>query len=181
MTILVPFFLIIFCVCGAKADIDLQTTQPLKDPLTLHEDPFITYQQMQKIIPTDMHPSDNQSLVLSKVADRGINEWLKSDGMKNSPLVQTVDDTQKKLKTDVTVSDSSDPNAVQHKFSFRVEALQALAKMEYTGWTRATVAYDAKASETNFELHKQLFADKDLILSHKAREGTSSVGVGWKW
>jgi len=157
------------------------TTQPLKDPLVLQDDPFITYKQMQKVLPTDMAPTDNQSLVFSKVADRGLNEWLKSDGMKNSPLVQTVDDTQKKLKTDVTVNQSSDPDVVQHKFSFRVEALQALAKMEYTGWTRATVAYDAKASETNFEIHKQLFDNKDLILGHKAREGTSSLGVGWKW
>lgn len=180
--LVVPFFLIIFCVCGAKADIDLETTQPLKDPLVLKEDPYVTYQQMQKILPQDMKPTDNQGVVFAGVADRGLNEWLKSDSMKNSPLVQTVDETQQKLKTDVVVNqNTTDPDVVQHKFSFKVEAIQALAKMEYTGWTHAIVAYDAKASETKFEIHKQLFADKDLILAHKAREGTSTVGVGWKW
>ncbi|MNL73456.1 hypothetical protein D3C87_1989180 [compost metagenome] len=72
---------------------------------------------------------------------------------------------------------------MKHKFSFRVEAFQALAKFEYTGWMKAAVNYDAKAAQTNIQFSEKVFANKDLTLTHKAssKEALSMVGLGWNF
>ena len=143
--------------------------------------PKITQKDVAEIIPTNMQPTSDPGQVAGRVADRGLNYWLNSPAMKDSTLVRVVDETQQKLKTDVEVQGAE--NEVKHKFSFRVEAFQALAKLEYTGWLKAAVNYDAKVAETNIQLSEKVFTNKDLTLTHKgnSKEALSMVGLGWNF
>ena len=182
MRLLVSCLLLMMTFSGACwAKVDLRTTKPLvipEDKVT----PKITKEDVAKIIPLDIKKDESTGSVMSRIADRGFNLWFNSEFMKNSALGRAVEETQEKLKTDVVVP-ASTPHGVVHKFSFRVEAFQALAKMEYSGWLKAAINYDAKASETDIQFKDKVLDNKDLIVSHKANkeQGLSMIGLAWSW
>lgn len=165
--------------CGAK--VDLRTTEPLEIPQD-EVTPRITQEDVARIIPTDIRQGESTGSVMSRIADRSFNLWFNSAVVKNSALGRVVEQTQEKLKTDVIVP-SEKPDGVAHKFSFRFEAFQALAKLEYTGWLKAAVNYDAKVSETDIQFKDKVLKNKDLIVSHKANkeQGLSMIGLAWSW
>ncbi len=109
----------------------------------------------------DLPTGASESTVMTRIADKGFNLWFNSSAMKATTLGRMAETAQEKLKTDVVVPASS-PKGVSHKFSFRVEAFQALAKMEYTGWLKAAVNYDAKASATRHFPKEKSFITKIL-------------------
>jgi hypothetical protein len=161
--------------------VDLRTTEVFvipKDTVT----PRVTSADIAKIIPTDMAAGESGTMVMTRIADKSFNLWFNSTAMQDSPLVRIAEKTQKTLNTDVVVA-AKNPNEVSHKISFRVEAFQALAKLEYSGWTKCVVNYDAKVSQTNVELKEKVFHNKDLVLSHKKNpaEGLSMIGLAWTW
>lgn len=165
--------------CWAK--VDLRTTKPLiipEDKVT----PKITKEDVAKFIPLDIKSHESTSSIMTRIADRGFNMWFNSPIVKNSLLGRAVEETQEKLKTDVVVP-AATPRGISHKFSFRVEAFQALAKIEYTGWVKAAVNYDAKASVTDIQLKDKVLNNKDLVVSHKAdkEQGLSMIGLAWSW
>ncbi|KYG67060.1 hypothetical protein AZI86_08590 [Bdellovibrio bacteriovorus] len=175
-------FLILFgfsCTCPAK--VALKSTKRLIIPVD-NVTPKITSEDVAKVIPLDLKEGDSQGTVFGRIADRGFSLWFNSSFVKSSALGQMAERTQEKLKTDVVVP-AGTPNGVSHKFSFRVEAFQALAKLEYSGWLKASVNYDAKASCTDILFKEKVLENKDLVVSHKVskEEGLSMVGLGWSF
>lgn len=166
--------------CPCLARVDIKTTKPMIIPMD-KVTPRITKKDVEQIIPTDFTPDDGSSTVFSRIADRGFNYWYKNSEFKNSAVGRAAENAQEKLKTDVVVP--SNKKGMNHKFSFRVEAFQTLAKMEYSGWTKAAVNYNAARAQTNFEVSEKVWKDKDLVLSHSvtSRENVSSAGVKWSW
>jgi hypothetical protein len=142
--------------------------------------PKITSDDVSKIIPTDMQATGDSGAVANRIADRGLNYWFNSPAMKESTLGRVAQETQEKLHTDVIV-EGGGAEKIQHKFSFRVEAFQALAKFEYTGWLKAAIDYDARASQTNILFSEKVFSNKELTLTHKTKEALSMVGLGWNF
>lgn len=173
------FLILITSNCFAR--VDVRTTKPLVIPVD-RVSPRITNKDVEQFIPTDMVATSSTDTVMTRIMDRGLNYWYNSSGFKDSALGRAAVETQEKLKTDVTVKGSS-PKATSHKFSFRVEAFQALAKIEYTGWMRAAVNYNAQKAQTNIAVREKIYKDKDIVLSHSmsSREGATSMGVGWSW
>ena len=144
--------------------------------------PTITQADVAKVIPLDFKQGESQSTVLTRIADRGFSLWFNSAAIKSSSLGRMAENAQEKLKTDVVVPANSD-HSVSHKFSFRVEAFQALAKLEYTGWLNASVLYDAKAAASGVFFKDKVFSDKDLVVSHTANreQDLSMVALAWSW
>lgn len=166
---------------GAAARVNVRNTKPLLIPVD-RVSPRITSKQVAEIIPTDVKATDSTGSVMNRIMDRSLNYWYNNSGFKESAIGRVAEETQEKLKTDVVVKGAS-PKATTHKFSFRIEAFQALAKVEYTGWMRAMVDYNAQKAQTNFAVREKIWKDKDLVVSHSmsSREGVSSMGVGWSW
>ncbi len=169
------------CVCKCFAKIDLDATKPLLIPVD-HVTPQITQKDVGEIIPTDVDSTQSTGSMMSRIADRSFQYWYNNSGFKDSAVGRVAESTQEKLKTDVVVPSSS-ASGVTHKFSFKIEAFQALAKMEYTGWIKAMIDYNARAAQTDFSVSEKLFKDKDLVVSHSlsAREGMSSMGLRWSF
>jgi hypothetical protein len=163
------------------ADVSIENTKPLIIPVD-NVTPKITKDDVAKVIPTDVSKADSTGSVMSRIADRSFNLWFNSDTVQESLLGRVVQETQETLKTDVVVPASS-KKGVSHKFSFRVEAFQTLAKMEYKGWLNAAINYNARAAETDVEIKEKVFTDKSLVLSHKgtSKEGLSMIGLAWQW
>lgn len=182
MRILVSFFIFMGFTCPCLAKVDLKSTKRLVIPVD-NVTPKITSEDVAKVIPTSGIPSGaSESEIMTRVVDRTVNMWFNSPAIKNSIVGRAVEQTQEKLKTDVEVKPST-PEGVTHKFSVKIEAFQALAKVEYRGWMNAIVNYDAKASATDFELSEKVFDNKKLIVSHKANkdQDLSMIGLAWSW
>lgn len=180
MKLVVSTLIIMFSpVCFAK--VDIKTTKPMIIPVD-NVTPRITEKDVEEVVPTDISQGESGNSVISRMLDKGFNYWYKNSELKKSSVGRAADAAQEKLKTDVVVP-AATKNGTNHKFSFRVEAFQTQAKLEYTGWTKAAVKYDASHARTNFEVSEKVWKDKDLVLSHSvtSREDVSSVGVKWAW
>lgn len=177
----VSFLLILIFSGSCWAKMDLKSTKRLVIPVD-HVTPKITSADVAKVVPLDLRQGDSEGTCLTRIADRGVTLWLNSTFMKESSLGRIAEKTQEKLKTDVVVP-ASDPLGVSHRFSFRIEAFQALAKFEYSGWLKAAVNYDAKAAATDILFKEKVFLNKDLVLSHKAsrEQDFSMIGLAWTW
>lgn len=181
MKLFVSAIILIMCPM-TYARVDIKTTKPMIIPVD-NVTPKITEKDVEEVVPTsEIAPTDSGSSVISRILDKGFNYWYKNSELKKSAVGRAADSAQEKLKTDVVVP-AATKNGVSHKFSFRVEAFQTQAKLEYTGWTKAAVKYDASHARTNFEVSEKVWKNKDLVLSHSvtSREDVSSVGVKWSW
>ncbi|MDG0817115.1 hypothetical protein [Bdellovibrio svalbardensis] len=179
---LLSFALIFLGVSKCHAKVDVASTKPLVIPVD-NVTPKLTSDDVAKVIPCDSSVSGSSaSNMMVRIADRTFNYWFNSPAMKASMLGRAVDETQERLKTDVVVPASS-AQGTTHKFSFRVEAFQALAKMEYSGWMKAAINYDAKASATDILLKEKVFNNKELVVSHQAKkdQDLSMIGLAWQW
>lgn len=164
--------------CLAK--VDIASTKPMIIPVD-NVTPKITTDDVAKVIPLDKSIRDTGTM-MTRIADRSFNLWFNSETVQESLLGRVVQETQETLKTDLVVP-AETKQGVSHKFSFRVECFQALAKLEYTGWLKAAVNYNARDAETNVEFKEKVFVNKDLIISHKGnnKQGLSMVGLAWQW
>ena len=166
-------------VCQAK--VDMRGTKPLIIPVDRYT-PQVTQKTVSNWVPTNMAPSSDQNQVMARIADRSFSSWFNSPEVKATTLGKTAQTVQENMKADVEVPATS-PAGVKHKFSFRVEAFQALAKLEYTGWTKCVFDYDAKSSSSEVQLSEKLFDNKDLVVSHKSssEQDLSFVALRWDW
>jgi hypothetical protein len=164
--------------CFAK--LSVANTQPLTVPVT-QDNGKITEKDVEKIIPTDFKTDDDLNRVAARIADRSIQAWFNSADVQASAFGRTATTVQKKMTTDITVK-SDEPQAVEHKFSLQILALQAMAKVQYTGWLNAVFNYDAKAAESMVEFSEKVF-NKDLFVNHtsSSKGDVSSVGIKWGW
>lgn len=181
MKLIMSFLLLIGFTVPCLGKVDLDSTKPLvipEDKVT----PKLTKDDVAKVIPTDFKQGDDQATVFTRIADRGISLWFNSTTMKETYLGRFAEEAQEKLKTDVVVPAQS-PQGVDHKLSFKIEAFQAMAKFEYTGWLKAAVNYDAKASATDILFKEKILTNKDLILNHKVNkdQNLSMIGLAWTW
>lgn len=165
---------------AAWATLDVNSTRPLVVPVTVAPS-TITEKDVESIIPTDIQPTTNPNSVATRIADRSLQAWLNSPAVKASALGQTADNMQHKMAANITLQ-SDEPEAVAHKFTMQVMALQAMARVQYSGWVNAVFNYDARAAQSVIELSEKVF-DKNLFVNHtsNSREDVSSVGIKWGW
>jgi hypothetical protein len=67
------------------------------------------------------------------------------------------------LRADVTVRD---PNQRDHRFQFRVGAIQGMAKIQYRGLANLELRYEARDSQTGLEWSEKFWGDKKIVLGH---------------
>jgi hypothetical protein len=127
-----------------------------------------------KLIPQDLKPSEDQNDVFSKVADRGLTSWFNSDEMRATSLGKAAKTVEQELQQEVILQTE---DLVQHKFNFNVQAFQALAQIQYKGFFNSALRYNLAQSKFDLEVSRQMFGDKELLLS--ANSDLSQVAVRW--
>lgn len=181
------FFLMLatfFTVNPGWAKVRLSRTVPVKMQIPREKG---QWQNLNLIVPSDIGSMDaadrrDVGVVASKFGDKAIQNWANSPEFRNSSVGRTATTVEKNLKTEVSVPSKS-KKGVDHKVSFQVLALQTTAKMEYKGWTNASVNYDAGKRASKVEVSEKFLRNKDVTLSHTAstKEDVSAVGVRWNW
>lgn len=133
-----------------------------------------------QIVPLDLVPSDDSNRVFSKIADHSLSSLFNSDAMRATPLGQTATEVEQKMKQDLILADQG---RVQHKLTINVQAFQTLAKIDYSGFTNASLQYQARDSSLNFEVSEKINRTRDLILGHlqKPSDRISSMSVRWSF
>lgn len=181
---LAGFFLIMGVlgpVSFCDASVTLESTQPLVIPVD-DVTPRLTSADVAKIIPTNIAPGTATKDVVNKIADKTIGYLMSSTNFKETGLGMFTARAQEKLRVDYALSEGSAQD-VSHKLSFRLEAFQSQAKVEYSGWLNASINYDAKASATDIVLKESIFNNKILSLTHKSKkdQDLSIIGLAWQW
>lgn len=141
-------------------------------------EPLMTSETSQRILPKAIEANESGNSVISKMADNSFGVWWESTPMRRTAIGQAADKAEKKMKAEVAFKDGS---KTEHKITFKVLAMQALAKIEYKGWVQAAVNYDAKASKTEAEVSEKIFTKQDLVLSHAVTPTENKSQVSWRF
>jgi hypothetical protein len=161
------------------ARVDLKQTQLLilpKDTST----PFLSENDKNKIIPNSIHEEQTATEVLAQMADNTFSLWWETTPLRHTAVGKAADEAEKKLNVK---AEYEDKNKVKHAFNFKVLAMQALARIEYKGWVRAAISYDARAAKTEAEVSEKLNTNQDLVISQSitTAESKSQIGLRWSW
>lgn len=131
------------------------------------------------IIPIDMQPSTDQNLVFAQVADRSMNTLLNSETVRQSTVGRAATTVEQKMKQEVVFG--GDRKSVQHKLNFNVQAFQALAQIQYTGYTNAAIKYKIAAAQLDLEVYEKFSGNRDLVLSHSITRDNRLSGLSMRW
>lgn len=133
-----------------------------------------------KILPTALTPGETSDSFVTKVADNSLALYWEESPLRQTSVGRVAESAEKKMKLEVDIKDQENTD---HKFSFKVLAIQTLAKFEYTGWVKAAFNYDFKAAKTEAEIIESISKNQDLVLSQsKTSDDTSSkVSLRWQW
>jgi hypothetical protein len=163
--------------CTAQARVDLKKTKRLVLPIDPSE-PLLSAETSQKILPKNVEQGESGNSVISEMIDNSFSLWWEKSPIKQTSIGKVADKVDKKLKTEVSFGKSADQKT-EHKISVKVLAVQALAKLEYKGWVRAGLNYDARAAKTQAEVLENISAHQDLKLSHSMSSDGNMSQVSW--
>lgn len=135
-----------------------------------------------RVLPKSLTSADSSQTVVSKIIDNSLAYWWDNSELKNTSMGQAATKIEENMKAEMDLG-SSDSGKTDHKISLKVLAMQALAKIEYFGWTKAAINYDAKAAKAELEVFENLSNNKDLVVSHSvtAAESKSQLSLRWNW
>lgn len=136
----------------------------------------------ENVLPKSLTTADSSRSVVTKIIDNSLAYWWNNSEMKNTSVGQAAEAVQNKMKAEMDLG-SSGQNQVGHKLSFKLLAMQALAKLEYKGWFKGALNYDAKSQSAEAEILENLSNNKDLVISHSvtSNENKSQLSLRWNW
>ena len=143
----------------------------------------IRSEDISRIIPTDLRPTNDGGVVASRIGERGINAWLNSPSMKNTGIVKGAQSLERNMASDVAIG-GDEPDSIKHSFKFGVKAEQSKAQLEYAGLMNANVSYQVAASTFNVEVREPVaLLQTDLVFNHiNTRDDQRDVlSVRWNW
>lgn len=138
----------------------------------------------KKVLPKSLTAADSSKTVVSKIIDNSLAYWWDQSEMKKSSIGQAATKIEDKMKAEMDLGTSGEASTkTDHRISLKLLAMQALAKIQYIGWTKAEINYDAKASKAEVEVFENISNNKDLIISHSisAAETKSQLSLRWNW
>jgi hypothetical protein len=144
------------------------------------EEAFITSQDMNKILPSSIDQNEPAERTLKRMGDKAFQVWMKSSSMQKLRVVQTAQSVENAMKAEVRIG-GNQPNEIQHKVNFQVEALQATSKVDYKGYVDASVTYNLRDQVSGVELREKIMKDKDLYVNHSSSKDENLSSVGMKW
>ncbi len=103
--------------------------------------------------------------------------WWDTSPIRTTAVGRAAEKVEKNMRTEVSYK----TNRVEHKISFKVLAVQALAKLEYKGWVNAAINYDARTAKTEAEVSEKISAKQDLVVSHAFMPTGNKSQVAWRW
>lgn len=122
----------------------------------------------------------NDSFALKRLFDKGLKRVMKSSFFKNSSLGRTSENLKEKMHTNVEFSDEKN---MSHKFDFAVELFQGYAQVQYTGFTKAKLRYQASNKRVMmvFEHNLSKYQSMAIETALTGPETTQFVTLNCRW
>lgn len=133
-----------------------------------------------EVVPLDMVASDDSNHVFALIADHSLTSFFNSSAMRATPMGQAATQVEQKMKQDLVIANQGQ---LQHKITVNVQAFQTLARIDYSGFTKASLQYQARDSSLNFEVSEKITRTRNLIIGHlqKPSDRISSLSVHWNF
>ena len=158
--------------------VNMRKTRNLVMPIDITT-PWISAETSEKIQPKSVAADESAASIVSKIADNTLSLWWDTSPVRNTQIGRAAEKVEKNLKTEVSFKEKN--SRTEHKISFKVLAMQALAKLEYKGWVNAAINYDARAEKTEAEVSEKIFTKQDLVISHAMSKEENKSQVAWRW
>lgn len=164
---------------GKVGLVDLQNTRRLNMPY-MKDVSIVSLEFLNRIQPKSVDKNETGNQVLAKMMDRSFSYWWATTPLRKTGLGRAAETIEEKAQVRAELQDS---NNIKHRFDFKIMLSQALAKIEYNGWIKAAVSYDAKSSSTEAEVIKNLDHSKDIIITHLmgSDENLSRISLRVDW
>lgn len=114
------------------------------------------------------------------VADRYANYWWNQSDAKNSSFGQKIEFVESGMQKQLVYGSIGQ---VAHKFDFSFTTFSTVAKLDYEGFFKASVSYQARDSSSQVEMSEKIWNEKNIVLSHSTSsfEQRSAVNLRWSW
>ncbi len=146
----------------------------ISEKVVVRSQPTITYDDVARIMPTDIDPNADSSHVTNRILQRSASALFNSSIVKNSFLMKTAKKVENTTKLDVAIQQENTTGIdapIEHKFNFDFQAFKGEAKMTYTGLIDSKIEYQALNDTLSVSLEEQLSENSKIALSHlKDRE-----------
>ena len=157
----------------------VRPTNPLVLP-TKKESTYDLQHLSVKLLPPKLDAGETSSSLMTKVADNGLALYWEESPLRQTSMGRAAEKVEKKMKVEVDLKDQDNND---HKFCFKVLAIQTLAKIEYTGWVKAAFNYDFKNAKTEAEIIESISQNQDVVLSQtqSVDDQSSKLSFRIKW
>lgn len=176
------FMLILFVGFTAHAKFDLNEAFKLNlaNEVSTSNEAAKFSAKMQKNITT----TDSSKSVMRKMVDNSINYIWETSGLKNTSVGRVVKNVETKMRADLDLGQTTGGSKkTDHKLSFRLLAAQTLAKIEYLGWFKGSVQYNARTTASVAEVTQNISKNQNLIFSHTniKSDNCSQISYQYEW
>jgi hypothetical protein len=140
-------------------------------------------EDISKIIPADMTPTTNGSLVATQILDHSLSNWFNSEAVRSSSIGHTAHRIEKSMEGDLSFG-GTQPESTKHSLKFSMKATQTRADVEYTGLTTAQVTYFVLQEKTNIEIREPVRALNTQVVYNdiaSKEDRTQMVSLRWQW
>ena len=157
--------------------VDIKKTQILKLPQEQGYT-FLSKEDQMRIAPKNVSEKESANSVLARMADNSVSLWWDRTPLRQTALGKAADTVEKKMNLKVEIEDK---NKIKHSMNLKILAMQALARLEYRGWVRAAISYDARAAKTEAELSEDIGETQNIVITHTITTSENKSQLGWRW
>jgi hypothetical protein len=118
---------------------------------------------VKKVIPTNIQPTSDEQLVLSKILDHSVKNLLKSDVLKKSKFGRSVKKAEQSLQADVKIKSGTKSDQINHQFSFNFDAFQGVSNIQYSGFLNASLQNFSRDGKTSLNFIKKVDSKSKII------------------
>ena len=157
--------------------VDIKKTRILSLPQTPNYT-FLSKEDQMRIAPKNISENESADSVLARMADSSVSLWWDTTPLRQSAIGKAADTVEKKMNVKVEIEDK---NKIKHTMNLKILAMQALARLEYRGWVRAAISYDARAAKTEAEVSEDIGETQNIVITHTITSNENKSQLGWRW
>ncbi len=179
LAVLIQLMLCSFASSAYGQYVNVKKTKKLMLPSDVQQESILNVISTE-ILPTNIAAGESESQIFMKMADKGISYYWKVTPLRQTSIGRAAEAVEENMKVEAGFKDTQN---VEHKFNFKILAMQALAKIEYSGWVKAAFNYDAKSEQTKAEIIEAISNNSDIVISHavQSTENQSELSMRWNW
>lgn len=144
------------------------------------EDGFFSSKNLREMLPKSIPPDEKGAVVMNRIADKGFQKFVASEGFKSTPLGSLNEKVQEKTKIEMSLKPEG--QQIQHKLKAQVQPFQGEAILSYSGYIGVDVALQPANALQKVKLEEEIFKKKIYFENRQGPiERLQQVGIRWDW